>query len=34
MRVIYFFVIILDEVGKYYYGEDHPMKPYRIRLAH
>jgi histone deacetylase 1/2 len=25
---------MLDEVGNFYYGAGHPMKPHRIRMAH
>ena len=24
----------LDELGNFYYGPSHPMKPHRIRMAH
>jgi acetoin utilization deacetylase AcuC-like enzyme len=24
----------LDEIGNYYYGQGHPMKPHRIRMTH
>lgn len=30
-RVAYFYD---PEVGSFYYGEDHPMKPFRIKMAH
>jgi histone deacetylase 1/2 len=30
-RVAYFYD---NEVGNYYYGQGHPMKPHRIRMAH
>lgn len=30
-RVIYFYD---PEVGNYYYGQGHPMKPHRIRMTH
>ena len=26
--------ITLADVGSFYYGEDHPMKPFRIKMAH
>lgn len=25
---------LLDKVGHYYYGQGHPMKPHRMRMAH
>ena len=30
-RVCYFYD---NEIGNYYYGQGHPMKPHRIRMAH
>ena len=30
-KVCYFYD---SEVGNYYYGQGHPMKPHRIRMAH
>lgn len=30
-RVSYFYD---TEIGNYYYGQGHPMKPHRIRMAH
>ena len=41
-RVAYFYdskiqlLIIndIDEVGSFYYGPEHPMKPFRIKMAH
>lgn len=30
-RVSYFYD---NEVGSYYYGQEHPMKPFRIKMAH
>ena len=30
-RVCYFYD---SEIGNYYYGQGHPMKPHRIRMAH
>lgn len=30
-KVSYFYN---PEVGKYYYGKDHPMKPKRVAMAH
>lgn len=28
------FVQFIGDVGNYYYGQGHPMKPHRIRMAH
>lgn len=28
------FVFIAGDVGNYYYGQGHPMKPHRIRMTH
>ena len=30
-RVSYFYD---NEVGSFYYGQEHPMKPFRIKMAH
>jgi len=30
-KVSYFYD---SEIGNYYYGQGHPMKPHRIRMAH
>ena len=30
-RVSYFYD---SDIGNYYYGQGHPMKPHRIRMAH
>ena len=30
-KVCYFYD---NEIGNYYYGQGHPMKPHRIRMAH
>ena len=30
-RVCYFYD---GDIGNYYYGQGHPMKPHRIRMAH
>jgi histone deacetylase 1/2 len=30
-RVCYFYD---NDIGNYYYGQGHPMKPHRIRMAH
>lgn len=29
-----FFFYPLGDVGNYYYGQGHPMKPHRIRMTH
>ena len=29
-----FIVFITADIGNQYYGENHPMKPHRIRLTH
>ena len=26
--------LVTGDVGNYYYGQGHPMKPHRIRMAH
>jgi len=26
--------LLLGDVGNYYYGQGHPMKPHRIRMTH
>ncbi|VDN88449.1 unnamed protein product [Brugia pahangi] len=31
IRVAYYYD---GDVGNYYYGQGHPMKPHRIRMAH
>lgn len=28
------FINILGDIGNYYYGQGHPMKPHRIRMTH
>uniref|UniRef100_A0A8C8DEN2 Histone deacetylase n=1 Tax=Oryzias sinensis TaxID=183150 RepID=A0A8C8DEN2_9TELE len=28
------FYLCLGDVGNYYYGQGHPMKPHRIRMTH
>ena len=30
-RVSYFYD---SKVGQFYYGQEHPMKPFRIKMAH
>lgn len=27
-------MLVTAEVGNFYYGQGHPMKPHRIRMAH
>lgn len=27
-------MLILGDIGNYYYGQGHPMKPQRIRMCH
>jgi len=27
-------LICLGDIGNYYYGQGHPMKPHRIRMTH
>lgn len=29
-----FIYFILGDIGNYYYGQGHPMKPHRIRMTH
>jgi len=29
-----FFSICPGDIGNYYYGQGHPMKPHRIRMTH
>jgi len=31
---VYWLKVHLASVGNYYYGADHPMKPFRIKMAH
>lgn len=31
---IFNFKITLAEVGSFHYGTEHPMKPFRIKMAH
>lgn len=31
---VIFIIFKLDNIGSYYYGEQHPMKPIRIKMAH
>lgn len=28
------FLCLLGDIGNYYYGQGHPMKPHRIRMTH
>lgn len=32
--VDFFFPPLQGDVGNYYYGQGHPMKPHRIRMTH
>ena len=27
-------MILIDDIGHYHYGPNHPMKPHRIRMTH
>jgi hypothetical protein len=27
-------ILILENIGSFYYGEQHPMKPIHIKMAH
>lgn len=31
---VFLYVYISGDVGNYYYGQGHPMKPHRIRMTH
>ncbi|VDM48605.1 unnamed protein product, partial [Toxocara canis] len=35
-RIAYYYdvVVFVGDVGNYYYGQGHPMKPHRIRMTH
>ena len=35
-RVAYFYDgrLYVDNIGNYYYGSGHPMKPHRVRMTH
>lgn len=34
-KFVYFkHIIFLGDIGNYYYGQGHPMKPHRIRMTH
>lgn len=28
------FLLLIGEVGSFYYGAEHPMKPFRIKMTH
>lgn len=28
------FLVFAGDIGNYYYGQGHPMKPHRIRMTH
>jgi acetoin utilization deacetylase AcuC-like enzyme len=32
--ICYMLLIYLGDIGNYYYGQGHPMKPHRIRMTH
>ena len=32
--LLFVFAFYIEEVGNFYYGFQHPMKPHRIRMAH
>lgn len=34
MNLTSYFFIIKGDIGNYYYGQGHPMKPHRIRMTH
>lgn len=38
LRVVHFtkslFTFVTGDIGNYYYGQGHPMKPHRIRMTH
>lgn len=29
-----FYLLFIGDIGNYYYGQGHPMKPHRIRMTH
>lgn len=35
-RVAYFYdgIIYIENIGNFYYGQGHPMKPHRVRMTH
>lgn len=33
-KTLSLFALISGDVGNYYYGQGHPMKPHRIRMTH
>lgn len=32
--IAFFCVLLAGDIGNYYYGQGHPMKPHRIRMTH
>jgi len=34
LTYVCFFSIFSGDIGNYYYGQGHPMKPHRIRMTH
>ena len=34
VKVFFFRLLVKGDVGNYYYGQGHPMKPHRIRMTH
>jgi hypothetical protein len=34
VRAIFIEFMLLGDVGSYYYGPEHPMKPFRIKMTH
>lgn len=34
MKIYTDLFFILGDIGNYYYGQGHPMKPHRIRMTH
>lgn len=34
MKIYTDLFLILGDIGNYYYGQGHPMKPHRIRMTH
>ena len=33
-KTLFYISIFIGDVGNYYYGQGHPMKPHRIRMTH
>ncbi len=34
IELLLLFCLFLGDIGNYYYGQGHPMKPHRIRMTH